>query len=289
MNLRNTWLVAMVSLSLAACNGRGDDDPAEGDADTDADADTDTDPEGFTLSGSAFDLSDGVTPAAEGLCVVILDPEPALSGGDPVSLGEGAVGAAGAFSVENLVVDQALGAGLLVSIEDCDPAAGTVIATATGVPSGDYEGLTTGDELTGMTAFVITSAFEAGIEGSLDAAGYTGAAVAETGMLLGFALDNTGAPLDGVTVTCDSDLCDGIGSYYLDEDPTDGMFTSATTGLNTSTMAAVGGLWFIPAAPITSYAIEDGGAHVFEDPADPLDNIFGSQTGYAVVIAVTAD
>ena len=102
------------------------------------------------------------------------------------------------------------------------------------------------------TIFSISTALEEGMVQSFNAAGGYVWTPATQGVLMGFVLDSTGAPIGGATVTGTA-----ASTFYVDGNSTDGMFTSAGA-LNTSTATGVG-VFAIPAAPITTYtAAADG-------------------------------
>src|SRR5688500_16412285 len=92
-----------LSVTLLACAGDKDGTDTGGDtdvADTDTN-DTDTTPvtgdETYDVTGNAIDVATQA-PAAEGLCVRLLNPDSAVGGGQPTELGTGTLGAGGAYS-----------------------------------------------------------------------------------------------------------------------------------------------------------------------------------------------
>jgi hypothetical protein len=266
-------------LLIAACGGDkdgvtddtgviGDDDDTMGD-------DDDTMPMGgFDIEATALDVATQA-PAAEGLCVDLLDPSPALTGGLPVLVLDTTVGVGGAVLFEDVVTTSTLG--LLMSVKDCGTANTTVFTSATGISFATIDGLGEGDVVTGQIAFSITMDFLAGLQASAAAVGYTGDLATE-GMMHGFVLDNVGTPISGATVSCL-----GCGTtYYMDADPGDGLYSTGYTP-NAATDATAGASWTIPAGPIASYEADDGGAHTFEPQLN------GSNPGSATITALYAD
>ena len=246
---------------FAGCGGDGgaeDADPTDttmGDDDDTMGDDDDDDGGAFSIEATAIDVSVSA-PATEGLCVDLLDPSPALTGGEPELLLTTTIGANGAILFEDVVTESTLG--LLMSVKDCGTPNQITFTSATGIAFESIDGLGDGDVLTGQTAFVIPMAMLAGMQASAEVVGYAGSLEAE-GMMFGFTLDTTAAPVSGVTVTC----IDCGPTYYMDADATDGLFSSAA-GPNTATDAAAGAVWIIPGGPINSYTAEDGGAHAWE-------------------------
>lgn len=241
----------MLGFALVACGG---DDTTTPETDTTAAS-------GFTVSGRAALLLDPATAAAEGLCVDLLDPTPALAGGEPTVLGSTTVGADGSFTITDVTTTSTVG--LLMAVAQCPGGtSGGVLATATGIEAGDYDGVAAGTVLDGYNAYVIDAAGAAMIEGGLAAAGYTGDLAAD-GSLLGFVLDPAGLPVDGAAVSGG-----GAPIYY-----------ATTTGFDTTaTVAAAGALFVIPAAPIYTYGCSGGGFTYA-----PI--LAGSQPGFQVVVA----
>ncbi len=242
-------------LLVLGCDGRSVDTGDQADADTDTDSDTDTDTDtdtgapatGWTVSGMAVDfMTQGA--AAEGLTVAFADPAPALEpGGELDILGSSTTAADGTFSVGGIESNPGLGAFLLVS-------GGDNMSTATGVPSTDYTGFGDGDELSGKTAMVVSSAMAAGIDASLAPLGVS-TSVTESGVLFINVRDASGNPVDGAVV---SDGGAGQAIFYMDADSSDGLFTTAGAP-NTSTSAAAGGFAVVPAAGIATYEADAAG------------------------------
>lgn len=213
----------------------------------------------FTVSGTAINLMDpAATPAAEGLCVSAADPTEAITGGEVITVSSSTIGAAGAYEVTGVNVKPVVG--LLMLVEDCGDE-GTVLPTATGIPSDAYMALEDGDVLADTEIYSIDGASQAALQAGLEAAGYVGDLATE-GSLIGFVLDVDGTPIEGATMHGRS----GDTVYYYDG-----------TGFGaTATTAAGRGMWVIPEAPIYNYSCEADGLN--------FDNkMTGSQPGYAVV------
>jgi hypothetical protein len=271
MRLHLLSLLLLGSLSVVACNGRGEDTQApEGDtdtdtdtdSDTDADTDTDTDVNGFSVEGMAVNLMDGAA-AAEGLCVHAADPTPAMAGGEIEVLATSLVGADGVYAVPGIETDSAVG--LLMLVADCKDE-GTVMPTATGISTDSYAGLGDGDAITDRVIYSIDATAQGMIAAGLAHAGYTGDLSVE-GALVGFVFDSTGAPVDGAVVTGPK----GFTTYYAAGQ------TFGTAG----TVAAANAMFIIPGAPIYSYSCEADGYD--------FDSILaGSQPGFAVIVAFDA-
>ena len=271
MQFRKFSLLVFMSLAVVACP-TDDDDPVGDDDDDDDDA-------GFMIQGTAVDFL-AQTPVAEGLCMELLDPTDVALGlaEEPELLTTTTVGADGAYTFTDVVTDSTTG--LLQVVQDCDGDASTVLPTATGIAADDYAD---GEDLADYTALSIDAAFEAGIDGSLTAVGHTGDAIRDSGMMIGFTLDpstDPATPVGGVTVTCTFGDCGT--TYYMDADSADGLFS---TGLdvNASTDATAGAVYVVPAAPIANWAADDGGTNEW------IDQLGGSQTGYAVIIPLYVD
>lgn len=252
----------------AADGGTADGGTADGGADGGGDGGGET--IDFTLSGTAIDLATS-TPAAEGLCVRAVNPDPAVTGGDPITMAEGTVGAGGAFSMSG--VDAKPAFGILVSVLDCDTDV-TVLTTATPVLPPLYADVEAGGEVSGLTAFSINAMYADGMDASLAAAGY-GNSIWKAGGLMGGVWDSTYAPIGGATVTGASGTV-----YYQDGDARDGLFTTKGA-LNTSTIAPAGALFLIPEAPIGSYSASASG---YTFPSNTLGSTPGSII-FAPVIA----
>lgn len=244
---RFNLLSASLLLSLGACEGRGETTDTAATDDTGEAVDTDTSDTagtvtGFTASGTAVDFASRM-PAAEGLSISFADPQPALAGGDLEILASSTVGTDGAFSIAGIEGSPALGAFLVVTGGDNMP-------TATGVATSDYSALTDGDVLEGLTAYLVSTAFATGVNMSAAPLGYQGD-VTTDGLLLVVVRDASGNGAIGATVTNSQ----GTPVYYVDQDPSDGLFTTGSTP-NTSTDAT--GLVAVPAGVIDTYEATNG-------------------------------
>ncbi len=278
---RNLTFLSMAVLPLLACGGSKDDSgtgsgTAAGTAGgtVGGTAGGTVSSTGWSMTGTAVDFATQA-PAAEGLCIDVLDPSPALTGGAPALLVSSTVGANGAISIDGIVTSSVLG--LLLSIKDCGTENTTVFTSATGVPYEDIRYLTEGDTLAGVTALSIDMAFLGGMQTSAEVVGYTGDMETE-GIVFGLLRDAAGVPIDGGTVTCGS--CGP--TYYLDGDAADGLFSTGAAA-NAGTVQAAGGVWVIPAGPVGQYAAEDGGIHTFPEQLN------GSTPGSALVTAIYAN
>jgi hypothetical protein len=276
MLFRYSLVLLLGGLMATGCGTEDDTD-----TDTDVDTDTDTDEEagGFSIAGLGVDLATQA-PVGAGLCVSVQDPTPAITGGEPLVLSASVTADDGSYLVENITTTSSLG--ILVVVSDCPEATeATVMPTATGIASSSYSDLEDGDVLEGQTSFSIDAALQAGVDGSLTAAGYTGDTIGTAGTFVGFVFDAAGAPLSGATVECTGTGCDGVNTYYQDGDAADGLFTTAGA-VNESTDATQQSLFWIPGAPISNYE------------ASHPDNTFasqlaGSSPGTAVLIAFDAE
>lgn len=249
--IRSTFpLFLLLPLSFVACDGRATEtgsDAADADTDTDADSDTDADADmGFSVSGMAVDLASR-TGAPEGLSVSIADPTAALGGGDLTILGTSTTAADSTFTVAGVKTTATLGLFMIVS-------GGTNMNTGTGIAYADYGTLGSGDVLADKTAYVVSAAMAGGIDASATPLGYTGTVEAD-GVLFILVRDEAGAPVDGATVSCGD--C-GAPIFYMDADPTDGLFTTGMAP-NAGTSAAAGGLAVVPTGPIATYEAAGGG------------------------------
>ena len=257
---------ACLLVLLAACTGDKNPTTTESASPTD----TGTAPVGFALEGPVIDMASG-TPAADGLCVDLLDPSPAVTGGVPVVL-QSTTTAGGGYAFGSVETTSAIG--LLLQVDDC--AGYDVFPTGSVVAADDYVGLGAGDLLAGQTAWAVSTSFLALLVDSAIVAGYTGDLAAE-GFVVGFVRDAAGLPVGGATVGCST--CGP--TFYIDADPTDGLFTGLA-GVNTATDAGGSGAFVIPAGPIESYQADDGGVHTW--PAQ----LNGSNPGFATVAVFVA-
>lgn len=288
--MRTLSLIASLALPLAllGCGDKDDSgaadgtDGADGTADgTDGTADgTDGTADGtdgteattFNIEGNAVRFDDFTQPAAEGLCVEILDPTNVLTGGDPVVVSETTVGAGGAFTATEVPV---VSLGLFAQVRDCDGEEATTFPSANGISSGSYSDVADGDTVSGISALTISTESAMGIQASLEAAGYTGD-ITTDGMVIGFIWDADSMPIDGGEMTCGSCTV-----YYADGDPSDGLFTTGGSA-NTSTTVAGGSLFVVPSAQLTTYQPTAPG---YTFTSTPLAALPAS----AVVVAFTAE
>ena len=265
--------LTLLTLLLTACSGGGDTGgTADGGTTDGGTTDGGTTDGGITITGTAKDLVSGAA-ASEGLCIYAADPTAAITGGELTIIAASETVAGGTYTLAN--VDTSSQVGLLILVQDCGKGTFAVMPTATGISSSSYASLADGDTLADVTSYLVDGTLQAGIDASLTAAGHSGS-IATDGALLGFVFDTSGTPLAGVTV---SGTGSGTTTYYADADSADGLFTSSTTGVNTTTDAAANSMFVIPAAPIWSYTADDGGDHTFASV------LAGSQPGYAVVVA----
>jgi hypothetical protein len=264
------WLIL---LALVGCGG-GDSDDTDTDLVDSADSDdtVDTGPaETFAISGNAVDLMTS-GPAAEGLCVVAIDPTPVLTGsGEPDVLAQAVTGADGAFLLEN--VSTAPAYGMFILVQDCGSAA-TVMPTATGIGHGIYSDLAP-DSTVERPAVVISAEFEAGMEQSIAVLGPT-VDLTAGGAMIGFIMDANDAPVSGATIGCPS--CTDV--YYFDDDASDGLFSSGS-GANVGTSAAAGAMFLVPAAPMEAYNVQ---GDLTWQP-----DLFGALPGMATIAQFRAD
>ena len=266
---------AMLALAavLAGCSGDKDDtDTGTPVGDDDDDDDTTPTTGAFDITGIGLDAATRL-PLTEGLCADLLDPTPALGGAPPTVLQSTTIGADGSFTFTDISAKPALG--MLVEIADCATKEPTRYNSATGIAASSYEALGEGDTLSDLVALSIDLALLDAMQDSAAALGYTGDLGAE-GMLFGFALDATGQPVAGVTVTSGAPQCDTV--FYLDGDPVMGGLFATDTGPNTETQVSGGAVFVIPAAPIQSYQATGGGQTY---PAVTA----GSNPGVATIVA----
>jgi hypothetical protein len=271
----------LVLFTLVACNGRdketGTDDTAEtadtsetGDTTDTTETDTGT-PTGFTISGTGVDLGGGVPIDGTGLTIVVADPTPALAGGEMEVLAVGTIEADGSFTVAGIETTSTVG----LFVVTTGPG---VMNSASGVSVESYSDLGDGDTLADTTAYVVTDALVAGVNGSIAAVG--GAHdINKEGALFGFVLDVNGAPVAGATAGCAG--CGTPDFYYADGNPKDGLF-GVGPNANVSTNAAARSMFVVPAGPIASYNADDGGVHDFPS------QLGGSLPTFAAFIAITA-
>lgn len=227
---------------------------------------------GFVVVGPTRDVPTGGAAAA-GLCVTVVDPTPALTGGTPTPMAASVVCEDGSFRVGPVAEAPAIG--MFVVIDDCEGGGDVVLRTATGVPPDALAGLGAGDSLT-VEALLVTSAWAATEQADLERVGWSGD-LAAGGYMAGIVEDASLSPVSGAAVGCDG--CATV--YYEDANRADGIY-GAEAVANTATESAAGAYFLIPSAPIFSYTCTDGGAHTW----DPT--LLGSLPGFAVYIRFTA-
>ena len=229
---------------------------------------------GFAVSGTIEDLGTGAGPQdPTALCAYALDPTPVLSGGEPIVMAASAVCDNGEYFVGGLSDPPSIG--MFISIADCDSSSPTVMRSATGVDFDDVKDLGDGDELEDKIAYLVTLDYGREVDANLD--DYDGDAVT-TGFMAGFVMDVNLDYVSGASLSCTG--CADF--YYLDDDPSDGMFYAAGER-NTATDASVRSIFVAPGAPIFTYKADDGGAHSWEP------QLFGSLPGYASFLLFNAD
>jgi hypothetical protein len=260
--------VQLLALASVLSLGCGDDDPSD-DTNTD-DTDTDIPETTITINGTAVDLASQV-PAAEGLCAAIIDPTPAVTGGDAITVVETTVGAGGAFTAEKIPTTPPFG--MFAQVGDCEGAEATVWTSLTGMLAPQYQNLNDGDSLD-VTAFSISLEMLAGIEASLDAVGEDRSAQ-EAGAMVGWVFDSAGNPIAGATVSCGDD-CGPF--YYFDQDSADGLFSTAGAA-NAATDAS--GMLIMLDPPTANYAAAADG-YEFDG------FLFGGNPGFATFAAFYA-
>jgi len=230
---------------------------------------------GINITGAAVDLQTGVAlvrldTALPALCVAAIDPQPAiLPNGVPDYLITSTLCDDGTYILAGLEEVPVLG--VMIGVYDCADE-GTVMRTVTGVAFDDFAGLSAGDTLEAVTAWSISSAFLLEMQANLES---TTPDLRESGFLSGFVTDATGEPVGGAEVSCSN--CATTPTYYLDALPDDGLFGTASE-YNTGTDPAANAFFIIPAANITTYEADDGGAHTWGG------ELFGSLPGYGVFI-----
>lgn len=271
----NRFLLASLALSLtlAGCSKDDDSGAAGGTDGTDGTSSDGTSSDGadgtggtdgtgggsgITLEGTSVMMFDQSTPAAEGLCVDILDPTNVLTGGEAVVVSSTTVGAGGAWTATEVPI---VSLGLFALVRDCDDSGSTTFPSATGIPSSSYSDSADGDTVSGVASLVLSADDGAGFQASLAAVGFSGE-IATAGVVTGFILEADGsAGVEGATMTCGS-----CSVYYGDSDPADGLFSTAGAP-NGAASAAAGGLFAVPDAELTTYQpLADG----YEFNSSPL-------------------
>lgn len=229
---------------------------------------------GFAISGTIEDLETGEGPAdPTALCAYALDPTPVLSGGEPIVMAASAVCDSGEYHVGGLSNPPSIG--MFISIADCDASSPTVMRSATGIDFDDVKDLGDGDVFSDKVVYLVTLGYGQEVDSNLD--DYDGDAVT-TGFMAGFVMDLDYDYVSGASLSCTG--CADF--YYLDDDPSDGMFYTAGER-NTVTDASVRAIFVAPGAPIFTYKADDGGTHTWEP------QLFGSLPGYASFLLFNAD
>ena len=273
--MRHVWIV----LAAAGCLGTRGDEPSwvgEPEPENNVDVipcDGDGEEKGFAISGVIEDLQTGEPPATtDGLCAFALDPTPVLSGGEAAVMGGSEVCEDGAYYVGNLSDPPSVG--MFISIADCDDAEPTVMKSATGIDFDDVKDLKVGEVYADKTVYLVTREYGEIIDENLQ--DYSGDAVTK-GFMAGFVMDVNLDYVSGASLDCG---CADF--YYLDDDPSDGMFYTAGEK-NTETDAEMRAVFVAPEAPIFTYTADDGGNHSWEP------QLFGSLPGYASFLLFNAD
>jgi len=269
---RTLALLLGATLALSACDD-GDTEISDDTEDTEDTEDTDeVEARLVTIEGSTSELLTQ-TQAPEGLCAVAVEPTEALGGGELTVLGQSTVGASGSFSIENVDLDDAPLA-IFVVLQDCN-SEGTAFPTGTGLAAEDYEDNVAGDTIT-RDSIWISTASATGINQSLTAAGSTKSL--DDGAIFAQVLTAQGAPAVGATVNCTGDGCNDLEAYYLDADPSDGLFTTGTD-VNAGIVA---GLAVVPGGPVANYSADLAGSTFGS-------SLFGSIEGLASFTRIQAE
>lgn len=215
----------------------------------------------------AADFAAG-TGAGAGFVVSVADPTPVLSEGGALDvLGSDETDAGSGWRVEGIVSSSSIG--LFVMVEGDD-----VMPTATGVSPLSYDDLGDGDELSDLTAYVVSDSLAAGIDSSAASLGYTGT-VEEDGLLLVLVRDAGHSPVKGAVVSCGD--C-ATPAYYFDEDSSDGLFTHSG---KVNEQTGISGLVAIPGGSIANYEAEADGRSGSQ--------LAGALPGLAAFVAITVD
>ncbi|MCA9606237.1 MAG: hypothetical protein KC619_11610 [Myxococcales bacterium] len=243
------------------------------DAGTDAGAPP---PAGFDINGTVRNRLTGTLPP-EGTCVHVSEVPPADEEGPLDFLATSTVGSDGSYLLTNVSTTSA--AGLWLIVDPCpEPGPTTVMATANGLSADAYAGLGEGDILAADPIFFLAGEDATSIDQSLVAVGAT-ATLGTDGAIVGFVLDATGVPIGGATVGCGGCAT----TYYADDNPSDGLFGSPSTGINAATDPALLAMFAIPGAPLHTYSADDGGAHSFGS----VDS--RAYPGYVVLVRLDAE
>jgi len=225
-------LVFLGSLSLVACDGGEDTDTSDTmeESDSEMESESESGDPSYMLQGTVMNSVSGA--AVADACIALIDPVAALSGGaEPFATGM--TDSNGAYVIEGIV--DAPENAIFAMVDNCEDDT-AIMSTITPVPESAYADFEDGDvvdaDLLSMDAATI-----GGIQSSLVAVGYTGDDVSTAGGIFMNVVDNTGAAVADAVIDCGS--CTGVGFYYMDANPADGLFGAGTTA-NTATQAGVG-------------------------------------------------
>ncbi|MEM6927847.1 MAG: putative Ig domain-containing protein [Myxococcota bacterium] len=178
------------------------------------------------------------------VCVELVDPTPVISGGVAIVLDSTTTGPNGDYRFDDVTAKPTLG--LLMRLVDCNSTGQLGLPSSTLIEPDLYATLPDG----ALLAFGPVGMSVADVNGFASAAsvaGYPGD-LTQGGFLWGSTQDGTNfSPAGGVTVSC----VNCMGSYYVDTDPSDGLFTTMGV-VNSETVAGVG-IVVIPDAPIEQY------------------------------------
>ena len=211
---------------------------------------------GFWIDGTAVSLPDQEPVDDASLCVSLVDPTPVVdeTGGLDYLDRDVPVSTDGSFTFELVATSSIIG--LVVITHPCPDASGWA-PLGTGISSDLVASLDYGDELTGVTAYALTTSERDAWQEDLDLA-QVDADLESDGFLAGVVLDGTdpdqASPVGGATVVAEDHDVD---VFYGDDDLSDGRFTTGTD-LNGSTDAATLLGFLIPGAPIGTYTASDG-------------------------------
>ena len=262
---RSLILLLGASLALTACDN-GETDPTDVTDSTDNTDETDEpEPRLVSVTGSTSELLTQVA-APEGLCAVAVEPTEALGGGSLTVLGSSTVDASGNFTISDVDLDEAPLA-IFVVLKDCDDSNTVSFPTGTGIAAEDYEDNVAGDTLNRDSIWIAKASAD-GINQSLTAVG-SSKSMAD-GMVFAQVLTSAGAPAVGATVSCQGDGCNDLEAYYMDADPSDGLFSTG----GSINAGIVVGLAAVPGGPVANYTANLDGSTF-------SSSLFGSITGLA--------
>lgn len=226
----------------------------------------------FQLEGSVYNI-DADAPGGAGGCVELFDPAGLVTGEAATSLGVTTIDGDGDFRFEE--VSTSANFGLLWTVRDCAEE-GALYATTSGVSAESYADLADGDLLGDQTAFALTQDYADRLGDGAALAGY-GGDLTRDGFVFGWVFDADAQPVEGATVRCPE--CGDV--YYQDGDDTDGLLTDGDTA-NTTTLAAGGAVFIVPAGPLDTYEADNG--------SDSFSSVFAqSDPGGATTVAMFAE